>query len=211
MMIGRVKSLLVAAFSLFCLNSAAQEKEDGNGHIDGQHQEELNKETTKKFDANEVIFGHVLDAHQFHFFTYKDDAGHPHHVGIPLPVILYAPEMGGLHVFSASKFHHGEEAYKGFYLVNEEYRQKLLKSGYYSKEEIKGLRNETIVAIDEQGRPLKEVKVYDFSLTRNVVQMFLALALLVWILIAAAKSYSRAPGTKAPRGMQNAIEVLVTF
>src|SRR5215217_3650661 len=94
MMVERVKSLLVAAFSLFCLISTAQQKEEENKHIQGQHNTELNEETTAKFDANEVIFGHVLDAHQFHFFTYKGDDEKQHHVGIFLPVILYSPQKG---------------------------------------------------------------------------------------------------------------------
>ena len=43
-----------------------------------------------------------------------------------------------------------------------------------------------------------------FHLTRNVVQMILALALLVWIMISIAKRYKKGQGVKtAPKGMQN--------
>src|SRR5688572_26046808 len=91
----RAKSLLVAVFSLgsifFSNISVAQETD----HID--HDEKAPKtiqEEEKAFDANEVIFDHVLDAHEFHFLSYKGSDGHEHHATIPLPVILYSPQKG---------------------------------------------------------------------------------------------------------------------
>jgi F-type H+-transporting ATPase subunit a len=210
MFVRPVKCLLVAAFSLFSLSVGAQKHEPADKHIDTEGHTEKTEETTKKFDANEVIFGHVLDAHQFHFLTYKDKEGHPHHVGINLPVILYSPERG-LTAFGSGKFHHGEHVHEGYQLVTEEYRHGLKSKGY-SEEELKALRNESIIAVNEDGTPSKDVRVYDFSLTRNVVQMILALILLSWVLIAVAKRYATGAGVKtAPKGMQNLIEVLVTF
>jgi F-type H+-transporting ATPase subunit a len=209
-MIGKgVKCLLVAVFSLFILNSSAQEKGHGDREIETQSEENEHKEATKKFDANEVIFGHVLDAHQFHFFSYTGSDGQHHHVGIPLPVILYSPQKG-FSAFSAGKFHHGKEVHKGYQLVTPEYKESLLVGGY-SEEQVKGFRNESIIAVDEKGRPLEGVTVYDFSLTRNVVQMILALALLVWLMLSVAKRYREQGAGKAPRGMQNLMEVLITF
>jgi F-type H+-transporting ATPase subunit a len=209
-MIGKgVKCLLVAAFSLFCLNSFAQENGESNQHIHNQGETEEKKEETKKFDANEVIFGHVLDAHQFHFLSYTGSDGQLHHVGIPLPVILYSPQ-NGFSVFSSGKFHHGEEPHNGYQLVTQEYKEKLLVGGY-SEEQIKGFRNESIIAVDKEGRPLEGVQVYDFSLTRNVVQMILALGLLVWLLFSIAKRYREQGSGKAPSGMQNLMEVLIIF
>ena len=62
MFVRRVKCLLVAAFSLFSLSVGAQKHEPADKHIDTEGHTEKTEETTKKFDANEVIFGHVLDA-----------------------------------------------------------------------------------------------------------------------------------------------------
>src|SRR5215210_8727696 len=124
MILRRAKCLLVAAFSLFSLLSSAQEKADPDEHIVTEDEKHMNKETTKKFDANEVIFGHVLDAHQFHFFSYKGSDGEEHHATIPLPVILYSPQKG-LSVFSSSKFHHGEEEYNGYRVVTDHYKERL--------------------------------------------------------------------------------------
>src|SRR3954471_22282080 len=166
-MIGRrVKCLLVAAFSLFSLIVSAQGQSHHDKHVPNRSDDKEKQEETKKFDANEVIFGHVLDAHQYHFFTYKGQ-----HFGISLPVLLYAPERGGFHSFSSAQFHHGEHEYKGFQLVTQEYKESLVREHGYSEEQIKGLSNESIIAVNENGTPAKDVKVYDFSLTRNVVQM----------------------------------------
>ena len=89
-MISRcVKCLLVAAFSLFFINFAApviaQDHKEDAAHQDSTHGEE------KKggFDAQEVIFGHVLNAHEFHFIDLPSGP-----VTIPLPVILYSSGRG---------------------------------------------------------------------------------------------------------------------
>jgi F-type H+-transporting ATPase subunit a len=141
--------------------------------------------TAKKssFDANEVIFGHVLDAHQFHFLSYEGSDGKEHHVTIPLPVILYSPQKG-FSMFMSSKFHEGEEEVDGY------------------KIDAKG----KIFPVDAS------VKVYDISLTRNVVQMLLALTLLIVIMTSIAKKYKSGQGvTSAPKGMQSLIEPVITF
>jgi F-type H+-transporting ATPase subunit a len=83
----------------------------------------------------------------------------------------------------SSAFHHGEHEVDGYKLVGNK-----------------------IVPV-EAG-----VTVYDLSLTRNVVQMIIALGLLVWILLSIAKKYKTGVGTKtAPNGFQNAVEPVITF
>jgi F-type H+-transporting ATPase subunit a len=105
------------------------------------------------------------------------------HATIPLPVILYSPTKG-MSVFSSSHFgHEGEEAYNG-----------------YKFDEMKNI-------VSEDG-----TVVYDFSLTKNVVQMILALIVLVLLMTGIAKKYKKGIGvTSAPKGWQNAIEPVITF
>src|SRR5262245_35494192 len=95
-----MKSFTVAAFSIFSLfiSLPSLAKEGGD---------EPQGEKKKGFNAQEVIFGHILDAHDFHFFDITHADGTKTAVGIPLPVILYSPQRG-LDVFMSSKFHHGE-------------------------------------------------------------------------------------------------------
>lgn len=197
---GRFKSLLVAVFSLFFI-SIFVPAHAGGGDTD----------TTKKkqaFNATEVIFGHILDAHEFHFLDiYKNGERHP--VTIALPIFLYSPQRG-FTSFMSSRFHHGHEPYKGYRLLTEEYLEEMQKEGIDVKKE--GLNPGNIIPITADGKWDRSIKVYDVSMTRNVVQMILGLIILCWIMISIAKSYSRGDGVKrAPKGMQNLIEPVITF
>ncbi len=200
MMAKSIKTILAAVFSVFFLLfiniSFGQEKQ--------VTKPEIEKTEKKGFDANKVIFGHVLDAHEFHFLSYKGNDGQEHHATIPLPVILYSKEKG-LDVFMSSKFHHGEDTYKGYDLItNDKITQQKLDKKQYSSEQI--------VAVKENGEIDQSVKVYDLSLTRNVVQMIIALALLVWVMVYMAKKYKSGQGvTTAPNGIQNLIEPIIAF
>ena len=204
MISGCFKSLLVAAFSLFFVLNVqpvlAQGGHDNPGQNEG-YQEPIKKK--KLFDANEVIFGHIMDAHEFHFLSYKSGETEKH-VTIPLPVILYSPQRG-FTTFMSSKFHHGHESYKGYAVLTEHNRAEL-------KLDPKKYFIGTIVPLTASGEYDPAVKVYDISLTRNVVQMILALIVLVWIMLAVAKRYKKGEGvTSAPKGMQNTIETVVNF
>lgn len=135
-----------------------------------------------KFDAGKTILHHIADSHEWHFFSMGEK-----HITLPLPVILYSPQRG-LSIFSSSKFHHGEEIHNGY--KNE---------------------HDHIVAVNGAGAVDETVKVYDFSITKNVAQMLLAVIILVWIMVSVAKKYSRQGAGKAPSGLQNAIEPVITF
>ncbi|MFT4155660.1 F0F1 ATP synthase subunit A [Parafilimonas sp.] len=196
-----VKSLLVAGFSVFCLlfsiSVFAQEELP-------ETEQDVKKEEKKGFDANEVIFGHVLDAHEFHFFSFEGSDGGEHDFAIPLPVILYSPQRG-VSAFMFSKFHHGEHEYKGYrVLTAKTIEEENLPAAKY--------HDGQIVAVNENGQVDEAVKVYDFSLTRNVVQMIIALTLLAWVMIAVANNYKKGIGvTSAPKGSQSLLEPVIIF
>lgn len=136
----------------------------------------------EKLNPAKVIMEHIQDSHEFHFFTLKNADGSEFHATIPLPIILYSKEKG-LSVFSSSKFHHGHEAYNGY-----------------------KMEHDKIHAEDPNEH------VYDFSITKNVVQMFIALTLLVVLMLSIAAKYKKGQGvTSAPKGWQNAIEPVITF
>ena len=129
------------------------------------------------------LMDHVMDNHEFHFFNYDG-----HHYSIPLPVIIYSPQRG-LSMFSSSHFEHGEAIYNA-YKLNEKNK---------------------IEAVKEDGSVDESVAVYDFSLTRNVVQMFIGLFLLVWLMIGIARKYTKNGIKVAPSGLQNAVEPIISF
>ena len=106
------------------------------------------------------------------------------HAVLHLPIMIYSADRG-LSVFSSSKFgHDGKEEYDGYRLQN----------------------GNTIVPVNEGE------KIYDFSITRNVAQMLLAMALFVVLMINVAKKYKKGIGvTSAPTGFQGLIEPIIIF
>lgn len=178
-----VKSFLVAVFSLSIMlfSNMAFSQREA-----GNGTEITEKGTTvqheEKMDAAKIIMEHVMDNHEFHL---AEVGGHP--VSIPLPIILYSPQRG-FDAFMSSNFEHGQAIYNG-----------------YKMEEGK------VVPVNENGSVDESVKVYDFSLTRNVVQMFIAVLLLLLVMTNIAKKYTASGAKKAPTGFQNAIEPVITF
>jgi F-type H+-transporting ATPase subunit a len=186
MVARRFKSFTVAVFSIFLLVFSGQAfAKDGEGdHTDKK----------KKFNAAEVIFGHVLNGHEFHFFG----------ASIPLPVILYSPERG-FTSFMSSKFEHGHHDHQGYRLLTDE---SIAEMGLDPKK----FGADQIVPVNAAGQYDPAVKVFDLSLTRNVVQMILALVIFVWIMLRIAKRYKSGIGVKtAPKGSQSLLEPVITF
>ena len=203
MMFGGFKRILVAVFSIF-LTLFSQAVSAQNDHresdSEGAGQEEAHATKKRKgFNASEVIFGHVLNAHEFHFMDIGD-----HPITIPLPVILYSPQRG-LTSFSSSRFEHGHKTYEGYAILTEH------RIAEWKLDPAKNYIGD-IVAVNEQGAYDPSVKIYDISLTRNVVQMLLALTLFTWIMIRIAKRYKSGIGvTTAPKGSQSLLEPVITF
>jgi F-type H+-transporting ATPase subunit a len=188
------KSLLVAAFSVSCLFfSTGAIAQDGGVKQD------------KKLDPAKIILEHVGDAHEFHFFTFNKKP-----VSIPLPVILYAPAKGWT-VCMSSAFEHGEAVYQNTYrLLTEEFveENKLDINNYQGQK----LKIGKIYAVDSAGMPDTSVKVYDFSLGRNAVQVLISVILLIWLMKGVAAKYAKGEGVKtAPSGFQGAVEPVITF
>lgn len=202
-----VKSLLVAAFSLFLIifsNKLLAQETASNEAGKTEQSAETKKEGA--INPAKIILEHVGDAHEFHFFNLN---GHP--VAITLPVLLYNPSKG-ISFFNYSKFDEGKEIHDGYLVTTEEY----LKA--HNLEEAKDAKGQPlytenkIYAADANGLPDLTTKVYDFSLTRNVVQLIIAMIILVWLMNNIAKKYVSGKGVKtAPSGIQGLIEPVVTF
>ncbi len=146
---------------------------------------------SEKLDPAKVIMEHIQDSHEFHFFTLKNASGEEFHATIPLPIILWSKERG-LIAFSSSHFHHGHASHHGYKMEHDKIHAVKMENG--------------VEVLDEA------VHVYDISLTKNVVQMFLSLIVLVVLMISVANKYKKGKGiTSAPKGWQNAIEPVITF
>ena len=147
-----------------------------------EHTTTEDHQKSEKLNISELIFEHVLDAHEFHFFTlfhkeYK----------IPLPIILYSSSRG-LTCFSSARFHEHNGIYNGF-----------------------KFEHEKIVAVDETNKVIENEIVYDFSLTRNIVQLFIACFILIIIMLSVSSKYKKKGFFSTPRGLQSFIEPVIVF
>ena len=178
--VKHLKSLLVAAFSLFVVtfSTAVNAQENATNSTN-----ETKKAEEKDFKPGDVIMEHIMDNHDFHFAEINGK-----NIALPLPVIIYSPQRG-LAIFSSSNFQHGEAIYQGYKLSD------------------KGV----IEAVKEDGTFDESVKAYDFSMTRNVVEMLLALTVLVVLVVGVANKYKKNGANVAPSGFQNALEPVITF
>lgn len=147
------------------------------------------KNADEEFDAKALIMGHVLDSHEWHIATYTSH-GEEKHLSVPLPVILYS-KNSGFHVFMSSKLAHGH-TYEGFRL------ERPVKS------------SSRIEEILQEGGEEKILFPLDFSITKTVLGMFVAVIIVLWIFLSMAKSY-RDSGVSAPKGLQAILEPAVVF
>lgn len=187
----RLKLLLVAAFGTFFLLNTEPSfaQHEGHDNTDGAEQHDAAPAEEKEgFDAAEVIFGHILDNHDYHISGYKDENGVEHHIAIPLPILIYSQQRG-FTAFMSSRFEHGHATYEGY-----------------------KLEDGKIIAVKEDGSTDETVSLIDLSLTRNVVQMLLALTILVWLMLSIAATYRKGQGVKtAPKGKQSLLEPVILF
>ncbi|MBO9672698.1 MAG: F0F1 ATP synthase subunit A [Sphingobacteriaceae bacterium] len=140
------------------------------------------KHEKEKFEPTKVIMEHIADSHVWHLWG---------HTSLPLPVILYT--ANGLEVFSSAHFHHGEHDYKGKY---NNYR----------------LEEDHIKVVGADGKIDEEASksILDFSITKNVAAMFVAILVILIVFISVAGAYKKRVG-KAPKGLQSLIEPIIVF
>ncbi len=117
----------------------------------------------------------------------KDDHGWElaHGLTIPLPVILYTKDQG-LTVFSSSNFDH-DGTHNGF--INEHGK---------------------IHRLGADGKADEEVKVYDFSITKNVASLLLSALILITVFLSVSGGYAKNKG-RAPKGLQSFLEPVIMF
>lgn len=138
----------------------------------------------KEFDPSEVIMHHIADAYEWHIITIGEK-----HISLPLPVILL--DEGKLVCFSSAKFHHGDSTYLSYKIAHEgEYKGKIVK-------------------VDEKGE-IAGVPL-NFSITKNVLVLFIAFTLLTWIFLSVARFYKRHGYNQPPRGLAAWLEPVILF
>lgn len=147
------------------------------------HEGTHENQSPEKFEPGKFIFNHIMDSHDWHLITIGET-----HISLPLPVIVYSRKQGRLHVFMSSRFHHGHEAYNGLVMVD----------GKIFEADEAGLKDETAPV------PL------DFSITKNVLALFISVILLLILFISLARAYKKRP-LEAPQKIQSWLEPLIVF
>lgn len=182
-----------------------------SGSVFAQHEEEKEDSHKESFNAGEMIIEHIVDSYEWHILTYGD-----FHLSIPLPVIIY--HEGNLLTFMSTAFHHGH-APALFNANNELIRKEEMSQPSYGfaimqDGDHKGklayidvdayVNHHQIVENTEAGLP------YDFSITKNVLALWMSLAFMLWVFISIAKTYKLRKG-KAPKGIQSMLEPFIIF
>jgi F-type H+-transporting ATPase subunit a len=182
--LNRLLTFLVAVSASF--HSFASDPSQG-----GKTQEERKKE------VSEYVKHHNLDTHDFGLYSYTDDHGVEHHVGFPLPIILWSD---GLHVFSSSKFHHGEEvvASNGKYFAMDTHTYKIYETDASGE-----------LHYGEDGHHVENLKPLDLSITKSVFMIFVVSLMLFLIFNSLAKSYAK--NASIPSGVGRFFEPIVLY
>lgn len=147
----------------------------------------------EEYNAGEMIIEHIVDAHEWHIADY----GHTH-ITVYLPIILL--HDGELHIFSSKHLEHGQSAHNGFALAH---------GGPHEGKFVKILEYDFL----ERGVITEDTEAslpYDFSITKNVLAIFVSMIIILWIFISIARAYTRRPG-QAPKGMQSLMEPIILF
>ncbi|MGL2965370.1 F0F1 ATP synthase subunit A [Flavobacterium sp. XGLA_31] len=136
----------------------------------------LTEEQKADLERKAHIKHHLMDSHDFTLFAYGKEG--EKHFGFPLPVILYD---NGLHIFSSSKFEHGEgvaESNGNYYKINHH-------NGLVYRTDAEGNFTE-----DAKGH-VTNVKPLDFSITKNILMIMIVGVMMFFLFRGLGKSYQK--------------------
>lgn len=163
--LSRLLLILVVAFTTFsCSKETA---------------EDVQAKADRKQNVKDYVAHHLLDSHDFGLYSYTDDAGEVHHVGFPLPIIIWD---GGLKVFSSAKFHHGETVAE-------------VDGNYYKIDHAKIYKTDAAGTINyDEDHHATNAKPLDLSITKGVFMMLLTSILMILLFRGLAISYAKNGG-----------------
>ena len=158
--------LFTITLFIFSLTVTAQINEEHEGSLE---------EVSLKTKIKESINHHLLDTHDFIFFS---DSETGKHYGFSLPVILWDE---GFQLFSSSKFHHGETVAEN-------------NGNYYKLYHNKVYRTDAqgTITLDDHNHPT-QIKPFDFSITKSVLMIIVTGILMFFAFVGMAKSFKKGP------------------
>lgn len=210
MTLSNILKTTVLAISALFFSFAVSANPEENHHGPAQHEEHAGHDShgdahgeEHEFNVGEMIMEHIKDAHEYHLW-----GGHHDATSIYLPIILFD---NGMKTFSSSLFYHGEPKQTIDSKTGEEVSFMAgvgAAEGYAMyHEKIYRLENGTLNI--EDGTALNS-KPKDFSVTRNVIALFLSMIVILLLTLSTARHYKK-HGAVAPKGVAKFIEPIVLF
>ncbi|MBA4240938.1 MAG: ATP synthase F0 subunit A [Sphingobacteriaceae bacterium] len=206
----RFTSIFLLIFSLFIgfsnnlSASEPQEHEVDATHVEADtHGGHEAHEANGPIDISAIALEHVSDSHSWHFWGEGHDA-----VAAPLPIILKG--NNGIAFFMSSEFHHDNEG-KVVVEKNGERFVMFEEKIYFANETANEYGQYVTLTAEEKEVSVSNATPLDFSITKNVAQMFISVFVILWIFISIAKAYKTQGVTSAPKGKQSFFEPLILF
>ena len=165
--------VILVAFVPFFGNATTSDTLKASNNVEAKV---LYEDQKKDEERKEFIQHHLLDSHDFHIFSYGKNA--EYNVGFPLPVILWD---NGLHIFSSSKFEHGEAAAE----VGGNYYKISHHDGKIYKTDASGTLLE-----NEKGKVSNQMPI-DFSITKSFFMIIVVSVLMFLLFAGLGKSYKK--------------------
>jgi len=137
--------------------------------------------TDLKSKIRAFIDHHVLDAHDFSLFA--DEATGAHY-GFPLPIILWD---NGVHIFSSSKFEHGEKVAES-------------NGNYYVLHHERIYKTDAAGTLTGDAHHPTNAKPIDLSITKGVLTIMVVALLMFLLFSSLAKSYAKNGGISSGAG-----------
>lgn len=225
---------------VFSATSFAQDHQEDHGddthaeaahHDEGDHHGDCACHHDEEYSAGNTAFHHIADANAFHIFG---------DIYLPLPCILYAPDHGLSTFLSSKfhigEHGDGEKAIDGYVLHHGEVMRVAPGQSFPYEEEIEvECFTSTHETVDGKEKEIFQViyegecynldkkstldggllggsitSYYDFSVTKNVLTMFITFLLLFWLFRTVAVGYKKREG-QAPKGVQSFMEPMFVF
>ena len=132
---------------------------------------------------------HLKDTHSFKIFYYKKE-DKKYYISFPLPVIAYS--SSAIDVFMSSSFYDGNNK-----RISHQIEDRIYQIDKYS---------EKLTATNTSTG--EKIKLIDFSITKNVVLIFICFLLMSYVFVSMAKSYKKG---QIPAGAGRLLEPIVIY
>ncbi|SDE72769.1 F0F1 ATP synthase subunit A [Riemerella columbipharyngis] len=152
-------------------------------------------EKKEGFSAVKMIMDHISDSNEWHIATLNEGEGeNEKHISVPLPIII--KDNNGWHFFLSTAIEHGHE-HEGYTLDKE---GRLIST--------KNVEQASLFSL-VSGKQDSQNVFYDFSVSKNVLALFLSCIFMLLVFVGMANGYKKSP---MPRNvLARLLEPIVVF